>query len=398
MAPKVLHLSTYAANGGAARAATALHQAMLTEGVESALWTASGNRFAVARTLDRQMWRLQRSPTKTWRSPAQFGSLSASEINASDADVVNLHWITDGFLSIKEIGKITKPLVWTLYDMWSFCGTEHYGVDTPDARWRTGYTKANRPANESGMDLDRRTWEAKRDHWSPSRSAPASTWLTHAASTSALMGRWPITRIPHVVNTDVFSPRDKVDARRKLGLPEESPLILFLASAGIQDDRKGFDLLEQALPAVKAAHPDVSLAIAGPPNPQYISPSGIPIHWQGPIHEDRKLALLYSAADVLAVPSREDNMPLTAMEAQSCGRPVVAFDIGGLPDIVEHDVTGYLSPSGDLNGYAQGLNLALNQATSRTVWGDVARQRALTTWSGQVVVQQYRDLYAEVTR
>jgi len=398
MAPKVLHLSTYAANGGAARAATALHQAMLTEGVESALWTASGNRFAVARTLDRQMWRLQRSPTKTWRSPAQFGSLSASEINASDADVVNLHWITDGFLSIKEIGKITKPLVWTLYDMWSFCGTEHYGVDTPHARWRTGYTKANRPANESGMDLDRRIWEAKLHHWRPSRIAPASTWLTHAAGTSALMGRWPITRIPHVVNTDVFSPRDKVDARRKLGLPEESPLILFLASAGIQDDRKGFDLLEQALPAVKAAHPDVSLAIAGPPNPQYISPSGIPIHWQGPIHEDRKLALLYSAADVLAVPSREDNMPLTAMEAQSCGRPVVAFDIGGLPDIVEHDVTGYLSPSGDLNGYAQGLNLALNQATSRTVWGDAARQRALTTWSGQVVVQQYRDLYAEVTR
>jgi len=91
-------------------------------------------------------------------------------------------------------------------------------------------------------------------------------------------------------------------------------------------------------------------------------------------------------------------MPLTAMEAQSCGRPVVAFDIGGLPDIVEHDVTGYLSPSGDLNGYAQGLNLALNQATSRTVWGDAARQQALTTWSGQVVVQQYRDVYAEVTR
>ena len=398
MAPKVLHLSTYAANGGAARAATALHQAMLTEGVESALWTASGNRFAVARTLDRQMWRLQRSPTKTWRSPAQFGSLSASEINASDADVVNLHWITDGFLSIKEIGKITKPLVWTLYDMWSFCGTEHYGVDTPDARWRTGYTKANRPANESGMDLDRRIWEAKLHHWRPSRIAPASTWLTHAAGTSALMGRWPITRIPHVVNTDVFSPRDKVDARRKLGLPEESPLILFLASAGIQDDRKGFDLLEQALPAVKAAHPDVSLAIAGPPDPHYISPSGIPIHWQGPIHEDWKLALLYSAADVLAVPSREDNMPLTAMEAQSCGRPVVAFDIGGLPDIVEHDVTGYLSPAGDLTGYAQGLNLALSQATSRIGWGDAARQQALTTWSGQVVVQQYRDLYAEVTR
>ena len=123
MAPKVLHLSTYATNGGAARAATTLHEAMLAQGLESEMWTARGAKFKRAQFLDRQLWRLQSSPVKTWRSPARFSSLTAKEINASDADIVNLHWVTDGFLSTEEIGKIEKPIVWSMYDMWPFSGT-----------------------------------------------------------------------------------------------------------------------------------------------------------------------------------------------------------------------------------------------------------------------------------
>ena len=91
-------------------------------------------------------------------------------------------------------------------------------------------------------------------------------------------------------------------------------------------------------------------------------------------------------------------MPLTAMEAQSCGRPVVAFDIGGLPDIVEHEVTGHLSPFGDTEGLARGLILAVNDAQAACAWGRAARQRALSTWSGPVVVQQYERLYVGITQ
>lgn len=206
MAPKVLHLSTYATNGGAARAATALHEAMLAEGLPTEMWAAHGNRFKAARLLDRQLWRLQSSPIETWRSPARFSSLTAKEINASDADVVNLHWVTDGFLSIEEIGRIEKPIVWSLYDMWPFAGTEHYGTDTEDARWRTGYTKANRPSNERGVDIDRWAWQRKRDHWTtPMNIVSASTWLQDRASGSALMSDWPHYRIPHIIDCDVFS-------------------------------------------------------------------------------------------------------------------------------------------------------------------------------------------------
>ena len=350
----------------------------------------------MASLLDRQLWRLQRSPTVTWRSPARFGTLSAREINASDADVVNLHWVTDGFLSVDEIGRITKPVVWSLYDMWPFAGTEHYGADTPDARWRTGYTKANRPADESGLDLDRITWEAKRRSWvRPMHVVPASTWLADSVRASALMGSWPIHRVPHVVDSAAFSPMPSAEARARLGLPTDIPLVLFLASAGIHDARKGFDLLEQALPAVRHEHPDVAVVVVGPVEPSYTSPSSTPLLWHGPVQGHEALRLLYCAADVTAVPSREDNMPLTAMEATTCGRPVVGFDIGGLPDIVRHQQTGYLAAPFDTDQLAEGLAQALSDSLHAQAWSHQARDHAVATWSAGAVVPQYLDIYRQ---
>lgn len=396
MPPRILHLSTYDTNGGAARAAVALHEAMLGEGVDSRLQTAAGTRFTVASTLDRQLWRLQRSPNTTWRSPARFGSLSADEINRSSADVVNLHWVTNGFLSVREIGRITKPVVWSLYDMWPFAGTEHYGADAADARWRTGYTKANRPADESGVDLDRITWEAKRRCWvRPMHIVPASTWLTDSVRGSALMGSWPIHRVPHVVDSAAFSPMPAAEARAQLGLPAAVPLVLFLASAGVHDARKGFDLLEQALPAVRQAHPELAVVAVGPVDASYASPSGTRIIWQGPVQGHAALRLLYCAADVTAVPSREDNMPLTAMEATTCGRPVVAFDIGGLPDIVRHQETGYLAAPFDTAQLAEGLIQAVSDSQHEQRWSREARDHAVATWSARAVVPQYREIYGE---
>lgn len=404
MALKVLHLSTYATNGGAGRAASALHHAMLKEGLDSRLVTAEGPRFAASRVLDRQLWRLQKSPTPTWRSPARFASLTAEQINRSGADVVNLHWITDGFLSVEEIAKINKPLVWSMYDMWPFSGTEHYGTDTPNARWRTGYTHANRPTDEHGFDLDRWTYERKVRHWPPIgrpiHMVPASTWLEHATRTSALMGNWEITRIPHVVDTDVFAPMDKQEARRRLGIPE-APTITFLASAGIHDKRKGWDLLEETLPGLEQQHPRLQVLIVGPtPDPAtrraVETNAQVSIYWNGQASDSSELRLLYSAGDITAVPSREDNMPLTAMEAQSCGRPVVGFRIGGLPDIVDHGRTGWLADPNDPVSLAAAICQAFADPPNRDSLELAARLRADATWSSRGVVPAYQAVYQSV--
>lgn len=414
MAPKVLHLSTYDANGGAAKGAHRLHRAMVERGLPSRMHVAvkgtddptvtagSPWRHRAAQEADRRLWRVQRSPVETWRSPARFGSLSADAINRSSADIVNLHWVTDGFLSIEAIGAIRKPIVWSLYDMWAFTGTEHYVDDGPSARWRSGYTTANRPDSESGVDLDRWAFERKQEHWNPTRMTivPASTWLTDSAAQSRLMTGWNVRRIPHVMETDAFAPSDRAMARQALDLPAEAPLVLFVASAGITDRRKGWDLLSEALPRVKRDHPDLQVVVAGPvpddaQRTSAVLRAGVPIRWCGPVSDSRTMALLYSATDVTAVPSREDNLPLVALEAQSSGRPVVALRIGGLPDIVEQGETGHLARLGDARDLAQGISTFLDPQRNQRA-GHEARQRALSLWSPETVVAQYRALYDKV--
>jgi len=391
--PRVLHVSTYSTNGGAARAAYALDNALRSSGIDSRLLTAKGAKFRLARELDRKLWHLQRSSVATWRSPGRFGSLTAAQINASSADVVNLHWVTDGFISIEEIGKITKPIVWSMYDMWPFCGTEHYGVDSPQARWRAGYTRGNRPPEESGWDIDRWAWERKRSLWAPMHMVPASSWLQDSVRSSALMGEWPVSRVPHVVDTNAFAPMNQREARHLCSLPDSGPLILFLASAGIVDQRKGFDLLEEALEKVQHQHRELRMVVAGPPTPDYTSPSGVPILWQGNVEGNDALRALYCSADLLVVPSREDNMPLTAMEAQSCGVPVVAFDVGGLPDIVADGHTGLLAPAENSQELSVAISRLLSHGSLREQMASRAVIHARETWAPAVVAAHYGAIY-----
>lgn len=393
MTLRVLHLSTYAGGGGAARAASVVNRSLQSAGIASRLITAHGPKFHAARAADRTLWHVQRSPTKTWRSPARFGSLAAREINASSADIVNLHWINDGFMSIEEIGRITKPLVMSLYDMWPFCGAEHYCSDQPDARWRTGYTRESRPIDEFGIDLDRYTWQRKNMHWSSFHMVPASTWLEDAVRESALMSHWPVTRIPHAVDPQVFTSTDRMAARAQLGIDTLDPIVAFFSSAGIRDERKGFDLLTQAMREVQQHHTGVRLLVVGPKPDPIDLPAGQSVIALGPVKGNQELAAAYSAADVLAVPSREDNLPLTAIEAQMCGRPVVTFNLGGLPDIIDHGITGYLATPFETKEFAIGLIDSLDDSMTRGRMGHSARQRAATTWGLRPVARAYLQLY-----
>jgi glycosyltransferase involved in cell wall biosynthesis len=409
MSMKVLHVSTYDSQSGAARAAYALHRALRGNSIDSKMLVASsasgdptvtelsgsGNRrWRASQQADRRVWDLQKSPNTAWRSPALFGALNARTINQSSADVVNLHWVTNGFITIKQIGLITKPIVWSMYDMWSFSGTEHYGADTPDARWRSGYTRHNRLSGETGVDIDRLAWDRKAKHWNqPMNMVPASSWLEDRVASSAMCDllNWNITRIPHVIDTEVFAPMDQIAARAEFSLPPDVPLILFLASGGVQDQRKGWDLLDAALLKLFPQIPDLEVVIAGPVPPGFRTSSGVPVHLVGEVVGSEKLRALYAAASMVAVPSREDTMPLTAMEAQACGAPVVAFRIGGLPDIVDHQVTGYLAEPFDPGDLAAGL-AAMLVGTERPV-AERARDRAVRLWSPNVVAGSYTELY-----
>lgn len=398
--------------GGAARAAYRLHRALLTNvEIDSAMivrqknnddWTVSlPNESPLERaaaifrpTVEGLPSRFQRSANIVPRSSAWVGAIKASHLNKSEADVINLHWICAGFLSIEEIGEIAKPVVWTLHDMWPFCGAEHLANDEANARWRKGYNKGNRDPMDRGLDIDRWVWKRKQRAWQkPMHIVTPSRWLAECARSSALMSNWDVTVIPNALDIKIFKPIEKLLARDILGLPSRAKLVLFGAIQGTQLLHKGWDLLLPALAKLSAQLPNTQAIIFGQSEPKNPPSLGMPLHWMGHLHDDVTLALLYSAADVVAIPSRQENLPQIGTEALACGCPVVAFNATGLRDVVEHGVTGYLAEPYSSDDLSKGIVWVLEDNERYARLSAKARERAVKLWSPEVVVPKYLDVY-----
>ncbi|HUF82820.1 MAG TPA: glycosyltransferase [Burkholderiales bacterium] len=398
------------AGGGAARASHQLHCALRADGhasrmsvgvkrsADRAVMGPSGAlaaAWSVARPgLASVLMRLQRAPDGAWRSLAAFPSGLDRAINRCEADVVNLHWIGDETMSVEEIGRITKPVVWTMHDMWPFCGAEHYAADDACARWRGGYAPRAKQAGIVGLDLDAWVWRRKRNAWRPFQLVAPSRWLADCARSSALMQGWPISVVPYVVDADVFRPRDDATTRAEWNLPAGAPLLLFGAASGTRDRRKGWDLLVAALDVLAPARRDVVCVVLGEKEPVPPPRLPVPVRWLGRVADDEALARLYAMADVTVVPSRQDNLPLFAIEAQACGCPVVAFATSGLPDAIEHRVTGYLAEPFAPADLARGILWVLADKQRHRQLRAQARERAERLWSPSAVAGQYLEVYA----
>lgn len=407
---KVIQINYSDISGGAARAAYRIHHALRESGVDSRMWvnSATAGDWTVQcpeGKVDRVLAKLRPSigvlPNKLLRtgnpiihSSSWLPSDWVQKINSSDADLVHLHWVAAEMLSIADIGSIKKPVVWTLHDMWAFCGAEHY---TEEFRWKEGYKSNNRPVYEFGIDLNRWTWERKKKHWQkPMHMVTPSRWLGRCVSESKLMAEWPVSVIANALDVGKWKPVDQSLARALLHLPADVPLLLFGAMGGGKDPRKGYDLLLRALKQVLSTIPELELIVFGQLSPEHPSDLGAPVHYTGPLYDDVTLQLLYSAADVMVIPSRQDNLPNTGKEALACGTPVVAFNTCGLPDIVEHERTGYLAQAFDVEDLANGIQWVLADNVRLEKLGHNARQRAVEKFAYPVVAAQYRQVYEDI--
>lgn len=409
---KVLHVNHSDISGGAARAAYRLHMALNHDGINSKVLVSrrrtndpniEGPNSRIALLYDQVCGRMGGIITKTLNtdnpvlhSPAIMPSRFFNLINQSDADIVNLHWINGEVLSISEIGKIKKPVVWTLHDMWAFCGAEHY---TEDLRWKEGYLKTNRPYYEYGFDLNRWAWDRKVKHWvKPLQIVTPSRWLAENVQNSFLMKEWPVAGVPNTIDIDKWKPVEKSIAKKNMKLPEnKKKLIAFGALGGQQDKRKGFDLLRQALKIVRLMESNFEIVIFGQDAPENPEELGFPIHYTGHLTTDGDLCNLYSSADAMVIPSRQDNLPNTGIEAHACGVPVIAFDIGGMSDIVDHKQTGFLAKPFDPASLAEGIKWVLDNNENEELSKN-ARKKAVSLWSYEVVAEQYKAIYEKVLK
>ena len=413
---KVLHISHSDISGGAARAAYRLHRAQLATGIDSHMlvrskksddWTVQGpvtrieKLFNIMRGfIGSQLMKLQRSQNVNFHSGDLLPSNLAKTINACDADVVHLHWVAGETMSIEDMGRIKKPIVWTMHDMWPFCGAEHVTDYEINARWRLGYIKSNRGNSERGLDLDRYVWQRKLKAWqNPMHIVAPSHWLADCAKGSKLFQNKAITVIPNTLNTDVYKPLDNAFCRQALNLPNDKKIILFGAMGGGRDKNKGYDLLVAALEHLSLSFnaDDMACVIFGQSQPQQAPELPFKTQWLGHIHDDATLALLYNAATVMVVPSKQEAFGQTASEAQACGTPVVAFNCTGLTDVVDHQQTGYLAKAYDSVDIAVGLQWILDNPAECGRLGKNARLRAEKLWSIDSVVEQYCRVYSMVS-
>ncbi|MFU8884463.1 MAG: glycosyltransferase [Cyanobacteriota bacterium] len=428
----ILHVNASDISGGAARATYRIHRSLVEHGAahgfsskmrvinrlsddptvisgppaQSPIWRRLRPRLA------QQACRGFRTGNPTLHSIAWPATGLGAELQQrhrqGQADLVHLHWLGDGTLSIEEIGSLPMPLVWTLHDQWAFCGAEHYTspplpgeTASSDERFAAGYSRASRPAHEAGPDLNRRTWLRKRRTWRrPIHIVCPSHWLADCARRSTLMGDWPITVIPNPIDLDVWAPCDHAQSRALLGLPAARPLVLFGAMGGSADPRKGADLLLEALQRLRsqvAGTPleQLELVVFGQSRPAQPPDLGFPIHYSGHLHDDLSLRLLYAAADVFVIPSRQDNLPNTGLEAHACGTPVVAFATGGLVDIVDPQITGALAQPFDPLSLAAAIRWVLEDPQRRRQLGTAARQRAERLWDPARVAGQYGEVYGQ---
>jgi glycosyltransferase involved in cell wall biosynthesis len=403
---RVMGLSASDSAGGAARAALRIHQALRGAGVDASLRVNHraldepgvegprgplGKAAAILRPRAvRPLLHLGRN-TGERRSLALLPSSVVRSLNLSEADVVNLHWVMDEMLSIEDIGRITKPVVWTLHDMWAFCGAEHLSWDD---RYRVGYAARTRPTNEFGLDLNRLTWYRKRRAWKrPIQIVTPSRWLAQCVRESELMRGWPVEVIPNPLDSTVWVPVEKVVARQLLGIRPDAQLVAFGSMGENHAYHKGGDLLIEALRRLRGQVPNLELVVFGERLSGAMWNLEIPTHFVGVVHDELSLRIVYSAAEALVVPSRRDNLPNTAVEALSCGTPVVAFDTCGLPDLVVHEETGFLARAFEPEDLARGIHWVVAEPDRCVRLSRNARAFAREQFSPPRIAAQYLEVY-----
>ena len=407
---KVLHLSTSDTDGGAARAAYRLHQGLVDIGIESKLLVRAkfGKNLSVIsnKTLTAQLGsKLDELPLKRYSkrdramfSPQWFPDSVAARVKQLDPDIVHLHWTCDGFLKIESLAKFQKPIVWTLHDMWAFTGGCHYtqGCD----RYTQGCGMCPQLGSTHLNDLSRKTWLRKSKAWSDLQLTVVtpSQWMAQCAESSLLFEQYKIEVIQNGVETQIYKPIDQQLARRALNLPEDKLLLLFGAESGSGDPRKGFKHLLSALQQLDLGQwgDRLELVIFGESRTTNSLPIAFKTHYLGRLNNDISLALAYSSANVFVAPSVQDNFPNTVMEALACGIPCVAFNIGGIPDMIDHMKNGFLAVPFDASSLADGITKLISDSDLHYNLSMNARSKVMNSLNIQKQSSAYLDLYREI--
>ena len=361
---KILHVNFSDNYGGAAIAVMRIHKLLLRNKIDSSLLVSDKilnepKTFSINKTseklkniikgsINRNLKFLFKSKNKTTHSLNIIPSSLLYEINKFNADIVNLHWIGNETISISQINKIKAKLVWTLHDMWPFCGAEHY---TNNKRFEYGYKLSNKPTNETGLDINKYIWEKKTKHFKKIKKIiVTSSWMKNAAKKSFLFKDKQITEIPLPIDVNNWNYiKNNKYIKKLLKIEQNKKIIVFGSDNYLKNERKG---LKFYLNLVKKLNKDkYQFIVFGENNHEefnsYLKKLNIKkkILNVGKFKDELSLKIFYSSVDLLILPSVQESFGLIAQEGSIMGVPSVVFNNTGLTSVIDHKKNGYLSKS-----------------------------------------------------
>jgi glycosyltransferase involved in cell wall biosynthesis len=406
---EILFISTYTSIGGAARATLRIFDSLKSLPLRLKMFTASKlthneNIYQVLSTNDNLKLKFAFEILKTIRAHTEeqhkilisYGQASAGvvdQINADSSNIVHLHWVCN-YLSIQDIARINKPVIWTLHDMWPFGGIEHINYDS-DAFFYT-HSIQNHVENSKSLEV----FKEKVDAWQNKNFtivAP-SNWLASCAKKSILFHMCDIQVIPIPIDTIFWRPLNYDESKSNFPFDPTKFQILFIGQNMINDSNKGWDLILESLKhLINDSNLNFELILVGHEGeiPQDLPFSVLSL---GNIKQDNILVQLYSAVHVLAMPSRNEAFSLVTCEAQACGLPVVGFKIGGIPDIVVHQKTGWIAKPFDTYDFAKGIEWVLKDQQKRKKLSLMAREHSIQHFSNEVISKKYNELYKNMVK
>jgi glycosyltransferase involved in cell wall biosynthesis len=321
-----------------------------------------------------------------------------------EADVVHLHWINQGMLSLKGIRKILntgKPVVWTMHDIWPATAICHLTLDCRNFETQCAHCRLL-PGNGSTNDLSTQIWKRKQQMLNDRQITfvTCSQWLAGEAQKSALLKGQRVVSIPNPIDTHIYTPKDKQQARHRVGLPTEGRIILF-ASQRVTNRNKGMGYLLEACRLLAEQYPekkeDITVAILGGHAEEIEGQLPFRTCPLGYVNDEQRIVDIYNAADVFVLPSLSENLPNTIMEAMACGVPSVGFRIGGIPEEIDHQQNGYVADYCSSEDLARGIWWTLYEADHEAV-RKACLQKVAHNYSQQSVANRYLEVYESLHR
>lgn len=409
---RVLLVNTSERIGGAAIACNRLMSALKNHGIRAKMMVRDKQTDQLSVISIAQNWRL---PLKfLWERVVIFFNNGFSRKNLfqidianvgtditsyrefEQADVIHLHWTNQAYLSLNDIDKILhsgKRIVITMHDMWYFTGVCHYSGECNKYQSQCESCKLLKGGIK---DLAKEVFIRKKGIYSNAdiTFVGCSSWIAELAKKSLLTQGHNIVNIPNAIDTTVFKPLDRTECRKSQGLPMDKRLLLF-GSQRITDERKGFRFLLDACNIIKETNPQVAseigIVVVGSDSDKVANLVPFPVYPISYVSNEKQMAELYNSVDFYVTPSLQDNLPNTIVESMSCGLPCVGFNVGGIPEMIDHKENGYVANYMDADDFAQGILWLINADYAQI--SKAAKMKALNTYSEESVASKYMQIY-----